>query len=146
MFGVAIVPSVLMALGMAISPESPRWLFQVWSLATCQRICSTTYLLDVICTALAISLGESAILQQGRMHQAEIAIKSLYGNEKVFEVIQDLHASGQGSREHDAGWLELFSKRYWKGIFNFSCNSLLSIKKALENFHKETNLSNICYL
>lgn len=29
MFGIAVVPSVLMALGMAISPESPRWLFQV---------------------------------------------------------------------------------------------------------------------
>lgn len=29
MFGVAIVPSVLLALGMAASPESPRWLFQV---------------------------------------------------------------------------------------------------------------------
>lgn len=32
MFGVAIIPSVLLALGMAVSPESPRWLFQVFSL------------------------------------------------------------------------------------------------------------------
>lgn len=31
MFGIAIIPSVLLALGMAISPESPRWLFQVSS-------------------------------------------------------------------------------------------------------------------
>lgn len=30
MFGVAIVPSILLALGMAFSPESPRWLFQVF--------------------------------------------------------------------------------------------------------------------
>jgi len=30
MFGIAVVPSVLLALGMAISPESPRWLFQVF--------------------------------------------------------------------------------------------------------------------
>lgn len=29
MFGVAVVPSILLALGMAFSPESPRWLFQV---------------------------------------------------------------------------------------------------------------------
>lgn len=28
MFGIAVVPSILMALGMTISPESPRWLFQ----------------------------------------------------------------------------------------------------------------------
>lgn len=31
MFGVALIPSVLLALGMAFSPESPRWLFQVFS-------------------------------------------------------------------------------------------------------------------
>lgn len=30
MFGIAVVPSVLLALGMAISPESPRWLVQVF--------------------------------------------------------------------------------------------------------------------
>ena len=29
MFGVAVVPSILLAVGMAFSPESPRWLFQV---------------------------------------------------------------------------------------------------------------------
>lgn len=29
MFGIALVPSLLMALGMAFSPESPRWLYQV---------------------------------------------------------------------------------------------------------------------
>ena len=29
MFGITVVPSFLLALGMAISPESPRWLFQV---------------------------------------------------------------------------------------------------------------------
>lgn len=29
MFGIAAVPSILMGLGMTISPESPRWLFQV---------------------------------------------------------------------------------------------------------------------
>jgi Sugar (and other) transporter len=29
MFGIAVIPSILLALGMAFSPESPRWLFQV---------------------------------------------------------------------------------------------------------------------
>lgn len=30
MFGIAVIPSILLALGMAISPESPRWLVQVF--------------------------------------------------------------------------------------------------------------------
>lgn len=30
MFGIAVVPSVLLAIGMMFSPESPRWLFQVF--------------------------------------------------------------------------------------------------------------------
>jgi hypothetical protein len=29
MFGIAVIPSILLAVGMAFSPESPRWLFQV---------------------------------------------------------------------------------------------------------------------
>lgn len=29
MFGISMVPSILLAVGMAISPESPRWLYQV---------------------------------------------------------------------------------------------------------------------
>lgn len=34
MFGISAVPAILLALGMAFSPESPRWLFQVllWTL------------------------------------------------------------------------------------------------------------------
>lgn len=32
MFGIAAVPSILLALGMGFSPESPRWLFQVFPL------------------------------------------------------------------------------------------------------------------
>lgn len=29
MFGISMVPAILLAVGMAISPESPRWLYQV---------------------------------------------------------------------------------------------------------------------
>jgi len=31
MFGIAAIPSVLLALGMTMCPESPRWLFQVFA-------------------------------------------------------------------------------------------------------------------
>ena len=31
MFGIAAIPSVLLGLGMAMCPESPRWLFQVFA-------------------------------------------------------------------------------------------------------------------
>jgi len=82
MFGVAVVPSILLAVGMAFSPESPRWLFQ-----------------------------------QGKVTQAESAVKRLYGKEKVTEVMYDLRASGQSSSEPEAGWFDLFSNRYWKGSF-----------------------------
>ncbi|KAK1660734.1 hypothetical protein QYE76_048893 [Lolium multiflorum] len=81
MFGISVVPSILLALGMAVSPESPRWLFQ-----------------------------------QGKLSQAEAAIKKLYGREKVTEVMYDLKASGQGSNEPDASWFDLFSKRYLKVV------------------------------
>jgi hypothetical protein len=30
--------------------------------------------------------------------------------------MQDLTAASQGSSEPEAGWFELFSRRYWKGI------------------------------
>ena len=54
-------------------------------------------------------------LQQGKIAQAEKAIKTLYGKERVAEVMANLNASGQGSSEPEAGWFDLFSARYWKG-------------------------------
>lgn len=55
-------------------------------------------------------------LQQGRISDAEASIKKLYGKERVAEVMRDLNAAGQGSIEPEAGWFDLFSSRYWKGI------------------------------
>lgn len=60
------------------------------------------------------------ILQQGKISEAEKAIKTLYGQERVAAVMNDLTTASQGSSEPEAGWLDLFSSRYWKGILNFS--------------------------
>lgn len=54
-------------------------------------------------------------MQQRKAAQAEKAIKTLYGEGKVAEVMADLSTSGQGSEEQDAGWFDLFSARYLKG-------------------------------
>lgn len=67
--------------------------------------------------------------QQGKIPQAEKAIKALYGKERVAEVIHDLTGAGQGSTESEAGWFDLFSSRYWKGIKINLTESLSNISK-----------------
>ncbi|KAI3885335.1 hypothetical protein MKW98_002727 [Papaver atlanticum] len=101
MFGVAVVPSVLLALGMAMCPESPRWLFQ-----------------------------------QGRTADAERAIKTLWGKERVAEVMHDLRAGSQGSVEPEAGWFDLFSSRYWK---------VVSVGAALFLFQQLAGINAVVY-
>ena len=32
-------------------------------------------------------------------------------------------AGGEGTTESDAGWFDLFGKRYWKGNLNDSCDT-----------------------
>ncbi|KAG7550824.1 MFS transporter superfamily [Arabidopsis thaliana x Arabidopsis arenosa] len=101
MFGVAVIPSVLLAIGMAFSPESPRWL-----------------------------------VQQGKVSQAEKAIKTLYGKERVVELVRDLSTSGQGSSEPEAGWFDLFSSRYWK---------VVSVGAALFLFQQLAGINAVVY-
>ncbi|KAJ1443226.1 Sugar/inositol transporter [Sesbania bispinosa] len=53
---------------------------------------------------------------QGKISEAEKAIITLYGKERVALVMHDLTAASQGSSEPEAGWSDLFSSRYRKGI------------------------------
>nr|XP_043634196.1 plastidic glucose transporter 4 [Erigeron canadensis] len=101
MFAIGVIPSVLLALGMAFSPESPRWL-----------------------------------VQQKKTAQAEKAIKTLYGEGKVTEVMADLSVSGQGSEEQDAGWFDLFSGRYLK---------VVSVGAALFLFQQLAGINAVVY-
>ncbi|XP_042407644.1 plastidic glucose transporter 4-like [Zingiber officinale] len=101
MFTIAIFPSVLMAVGMAFCPESPRWLFQ-----------------------------------QGKFSQAETAIRKLYGKEQVADVMHELRSGGEGSTEPDAGWFDLFSKRYWK---------VVSVGAALFLFQQLAGINAVVY-
>ena len=57
------------------------------------------------------------LLKHGRIAEAEVSIKRLFGKERVAEVMGDLDAAGRDSSEPEAGWLDLFSNRYRKGIY-----------------------------
>lgn len=120
MFGIAVIPSVLLALGMAISPESPRWLFQVnvqWTTSCFSCGLGSISLISFyrLYNLLLLNVHLHP-LQQGKLTQAEASLRTLYGKERVAEAMQGLQAGIQGSTEQDAGWFDLFSKRYGKGM------------------------------
>ncbi|KAE8708036.1 Plastidic glucose transporter 4 [Hibiscus syriacus] len=56
------------------------------------------------------------LFQQGKIPEAEKAIRTLYGKIRVAEVMYELRNAGQGSTEPEAGWFDLFSSRYWKVV------------------------------
>eukprot|EP00252_Welwitschia_mirabilis_P006234 TRINITY_DN17059_c0_g1_i1.p1 TRINITY_DN17059_c0_g1~~TRINITY_DN17059_c0_g1_i1.p1 ORF type:complete len:556 (+),score=75.59 TRINITY_DN17059_c0_g1_i1:196-1863(+) len=101
MFKIAAIPAIVMALGMLLAPESPRWL-----------------------------------LKQGKTTEAEAAIKTLWGKGKVKEAMQELTVTSSNSSEEDAGWFDLFSKRYWK---------VVSIGAALFLFQQLAGINAVVY-
>ncbi|KAL8544378.1 hypothetical protein ACS0TY_004788 [Phlomoides rotata] len=54
---------------------------------------------------------------QGRISEAEVSIRRLYGKEKVAKVMSDLDAASQDSSELEVGWSDLFSSRYMKVVY-----------------------------
>uniref|UniRef100_A0A0D6R2G5 Major facilitator superfamily (MFS) profile domain-containing protein n=1 Tax=Araucaria cunninghamii TaxID=56994 RepID=A0A0D6R2G5_ARACU len=76
------------------------------------------------------------LFKQGKMAEAESAIKKLWGKGKVEEVMVELRASSTGSAEEDAGWFDLFSKRYWK---------VVSIGVALFFFQQLAGINAVVY-
>ncbi|KAG0565315.1 hypothetical protein M758_8G176000 [Ceratodon purpureus] len=57
------------------------------------------------------------LVKQGRLAEAEMASRLLWGKTNKFEeTIGDLKSDGSEAVEQDASWGELFSKRYWKVV------------------------------
>ncbi|KAL0287866.1 UNVERIFIED_CONTAM: Plastidic glucose transporter 4 [Sesamum angustifolium] len=93
MFAFALVPSVLLALGMAFSLK----------------------VRDGFISGIIVLMSHIPV-KQGKISEAEVSIKRLFGKERVAEVMSDLDAAAQGSAEPEAGWFDLFSSRYWKVV------------------------------
>lgn len=76
------------------------------------------------------------LFKEGKIAEAESAIKTLWGKGKVEEVMLELRGSSTGSVEEDAGWFDLFSKRYWK---------VVSVGAALFLFQQLAGINAVVY-
>ena len=56
------------------------------------------------------------LFKEGKIVEVESTINTLWGKGKVEEVMLELRGSSTGFLEEDAGWFDLFSKRYWKVV------------------------------
>ncbi|KAL8487602.1 hypothetical protein ACS0TY_024063 [Phlomoides rotata] len=74
--------------------------------------------------------------KQGRISEAEVSIRRLYGKEKVAKVMSDLDAASQDSSEPEAGWFDLFSSRYMK---------VVSVSAALFLFQQFAGINAVVY-
>ncbi|GAB2214329.1 hypothetical protein Droror1_Dr00018672 [Drosera rotundifolia] len=74
---------------------------------------SRRWLLEHLLEWCLISVWGFCCVEFEENEEAEKAAASLYGKERVPEVKLDLTTIAQGLSEPEAGWLDLFSTRYW---------------------------------
>ncbi|KAL8034469.1 hypothetical protein ABFX02_12G030900 [Erythranthe guttata] len=79
---------------------------------------------------------KSLMALSGKISEAEVSVKRLYGKERVAEFMSDLDAAGQDSSEPEAGWFDLFSSRYRK---------VVSVGAALFLFQQFAGINAVVY-
>ena len=59
--------------------------------------------------------------------------------------MRDLQTASQGSSEPEAGWFDLFSSRYWKGIPEFKTNSFIIYGQSFLVYLSRNSVVTKCY-